>query len=154
MCHVFKDFLRKFLEIFMDDLCIYSTQDEHLDKLRMVLERCRLYQIALNPSKCQIMVSHGVVLGHIVSRRGIATDPDKVRVIQTLEPPRTAKEVQVFMGHMNYYRRFINGYVEMSRPIYGLMHNLEWTKECELAFRKLKQGFSTTPILKGPDWEK
>ena len=77
------------------------------------------------------MVSHGVVLGHIVSRRGIATDPDKVRVIQTLEPPRTAKEVQIFMGHMNYYRRFIKGYVEMSRP----MHNPEWIEECELAFQ-------------------
>ena len=61
-CHVFRDFLRKFLEIFMDDFCIYSTQSEHLDKLRLVLERCKLYQIALNPSKCQIMVSHGVVL--------------------------------------------------------------------------------------------
>jgi hypothetical protein len=120
----------------------------------MVLERCRLYQIALNPSKCQIMVSHGVVLGHIVSRRGIATDPDKVRVIQTLEPPRTTKEVQIFMGHMNYYRRFIKGYVDMSRPIYGLMHNPEWTQECEIAFQQLKRGLSTAPILKGSNWEK
>ena len=87
MCLVFKDFLRIFLEIFMDDFCIYSTQDDHIGKLRLVIERCRLYQIALNPSKCQIMVSHGVVLGHIVSRRGIVTDNDKVKVILTLEPP-------------------------------------------------------------------
>ena len=71
----------------MDDFCIYSTQDEHMEKLRLVLERCRLYRIDLNPSKCQIMVSHGVVLGHIVSRRGIATDQDKVKVILTIEPP-------------------------------------------------------------------
>ena len=74
------------------------------------------------------MVSHGVVLGHIISKRGIATDPDKVRVIQTLEPPRTTKEVQIFLGHMNYYRRFIKGYDDMSRPVYGLIHNPEWTK--------------------------
>ena len=100
------------------------------------------------------MVSHSVVLGQIISRREIATDPDKVRVIQTLEPPRIAKEVQIFMGHMNYYRRFIHGYVEMSRPIYGLMHNLEWTQECEEAFHELKKGLSTASILKGPNWEK
>ena len=100
------------------------------------------------------MVSHGVVLGHIVSRRGIAIDPDKVRVIQTLEPPRTAKEVQIFMGHMNYYRRFIKGYVDMSRPIYGLMHNPEWIQEYEISFQQLKRGLSTAPILKGPNWEK
>ena len=83
------------------------------------------------------MVAHGVFLGHIVSRRGIATDPDKVKVIQTLEPPRTAKEVQIFMGHMNYYKRFINGYAELSRPIYGLIHNPEWTRDCESTFGKL-----------------
>jgi len=72
----------------MDNLCIYSTQDDHIDKLRLVLERCRLYQIALNPSKCQIMVCHGVVLGPIVSKRGITTDHDKVKVILNLEPPK------------------------------------------------------------------
>jgi len=86
-CHIFKDFLRKFLYIFMDNLCIYSTQDDHIDKLRLALERCRLYQIALDPSKCQIMVSHGVVLGHIVSKRGITTTHDNVKVILNLEPP-------------------------------------------------------------------
>jgi len=77
----------------MDDFCIYSTQSEHMDKLRLVLERCRLYQIAHNPSKCQIMVSHGVVLGHIVFKRGIAADLDKVKVILRLEPPRSIKEI-------------------------------------------------------------
>lgn len=87
MCHAFKEFLRKFLEVFMDNLCVYSTQEEHLDKLRLVLERCQIYYIALNPTICQIMVSHGVVLGHIVSRRGIATNKDKVKVILTLDPP-------------------------------------------------------------------
>ena len=103
MFHAFKEFLKKFLQVFMDDFYVYSTQEEHLDKLRLVLERCRLYRIALNLAKCQIMVSHGVVLGHIVSRRGIATDEDKVKVILSLQPPQSIKEVQTFMGHMNYY---------------------------------------------------
>ena len=83
----------------MDDFYVYSTQKDHLDKLRLLLDKCRLYHIALNPTKCQMMVSHGVVLGHIVSRRGIATDEDKVKVILTLDPPQSVKEVQTFMNH-------------------------------------------------------
>jgi len=65
------------------------------------------------------MVSHVVVLGHIVSRREIVTDDDKVKVILTLDPPQIVKEVQNFMGQMNYYRRFMKGYVDLSRRIYG-----------------------------------
>lgn len=106
-----------------------------MNKLKLVLDRCQLYQIALNPAKCEIMVSHGVVLGRVVSRRGITTDEDKVKVILTLEPPKYVKEVQTFMGHMNYYRRFMKGYAELSRPIYGLIHNLGWIDQCELDFR-------------------
>ena len=73
------------------------------------------------------MVSHRVVMGHIVSRRGIAIDEDKVKVILTLDPPQFVKEVQTFMGHMNYYRRFMKGYAELSRPIYVLIHDPRWT---------------------------
>ena len=100
------------------------------------------------------MVSHGVVLGHIVSRRGIATNEDKVKVILTLDPPQTVKEVQTFMGHMNYYRRFMKGYAKLSRPIYGLIHTLGWTESCQKAFQQLKKNLATTPILRAPDWGK
>jgi len=65
----------------MDDFCIYSPQSKHMDKLRLVLERYRLYQITLNPSKYKIMVSHNVVLAHIISKREIAIDQDKVKMI-------------------------------------------------------------------------
>ena len=99
------------------------------------------------------MVSHGVVLGHIVSRRGIAIDEDKVKVILTLEPPQSIKEVQTFMGHMNYYRRFMKGYAELSRPIYGLIHTPGWTESCEKAFQQLKKNLATTPILRAPNWD-
>ena len=101
MCHAFEDFLRKFLEIFMEDLCVYSTKGEHVECLWQVLARCRVYGISLNPLKCQFMVTHGVVLGHVVSRRGIATHDDKVKVILKLEPPTNSKGLQVFMGHVN-----------------------------------------------------
>ena len=97
------------------------------------------------------MVSQGVVLGHIVSRRGIATDEDKVKVILILEPPQSIKEVQTFVGHMNYYRRFMKGYAELSRPIYGLIHTPRWMEQCEEAFQKLKRNLAIAPILRAHD---
>lgn len=86
MCHTFKDFLLNFLYVFMDGFCVYSTHEDNLEKLQLVLERYRFYKIALNPSKCHSMVSHGGVLGHIVSRREMVTNEDKSRVILNLEP--------------------------------------------------------------------
>ena len=97
------------------------------------------------------MVSHGVVLGHIVSRRGIATNEDKVKVILTLDPPQIVKEVHTFMGHMNYYHIFMGGYPKLSRPIYDLIHAPGWMEQCEVAFQKLKTNLATTPILRAPD---
>lgn len=116
-----------------------------------MLEICRLYMIALNLAKCQIMVSHIVVLGHIVSIRGIGADEDKVKIHLILEPLQIFKEVQTFMGHMNYYHIFMKGYAELSRPIYGLIHNPRWKESCEFSFQKLKKNLATTPILRAPD---
>ena len=57
------------------------------------------------------------------------------------------------MGHMNYYIWFMKGYVELSRPIYGLIHNPGWTNQCDIAFRQIKQNLTTAPILRAPDWD-
>jgi len=69
------------------------------------------------------MVSHGVILGRIVSRRGIPMDEDKIKAILTLNPPYLLKEVKILMVYMNYYRSFMKLYEELSRPIYGLIHD-------------------------------
>ncbi|MCO5554904.1 hypothetical protein L7F22_008442 [Adiantum nelumboides] len=75
MCHIFKEFLRKFLEIYVDDLCVHSKQRlEHLSQLRSIFEKCRLYRLCLNPEKCAFMVRQGKILGHIVSKNRILTD--------------------------------------------------------------------------------
>jgi len=107
----------------MDDCCVNSTQKHHLDKLRLVIERCRSYRIALNPTNFLIMVYHEIVLEHIVFRRGIVTGDDKVMVIMTLDPLLTIKEVYKYMGPMNYYHKFMNGYTELSSPIYKQIHD-------------------------------
>ena len=154
MSHAFKEHLRKFLEIFMDDLCVHSgDRSEHLGHLTKVFDTCRVYRICLNPEKCKFMVRQGKILGHIVSANGISTDEDKVKVIVELPCPIHSKGVKIFMGHCGYYRRFIYMYTEIARPLYALLIVFEWTDECEQSFQKLKDALILAPILKSPDWD-
>ena len=144
MSHAFKEYLRIFLEIFMDDLCVHSLhRHEHIENLRLVFEKCRVYRICLNPEKCNFMVRQGKILGHIVSENGISTDEEKIRVIVELPRPLNAKGVQVFMGHCGYYRRFIYMYAEIARPLYALLIVFEWSDDCEQSFQKLKNALNT-----------
>ena len=155
MSHAFKEYLRVFLEIFMDDLCVHSlSRADHIEHLRLVFEKCRVYRICLNPDKCKFMVRQGKILGHIVSANGISTDEEKIKVIVELPRPIHAKGVQIFMGHCGYYRRFIYMYADVARPLYALLIVFEWSEECEVAFQKLKNALISAPILKAPDWNK
>ena len=88
MNHAFKDYLREFLEVYMDDLCVYSSmRDMHIDHLIKVFEKCKTYRICLNPEKCVFMTRQGRILGHLVSRNGISTDLDKIKIIVYLPRP-------------------------------------------------------------------
>ena len=105
MCHIFREFLRQFLEIYVDNLCVHSRQrTDHFDQLKLIFEKCRLYRLCLNPEKCVFMVRQGKILGHIVSKNGISTDEDKIKVILQLSRPINSKQVQGFMGHYGYYQ--------------------------------------------------
>ena len=155
MTHAFKQYLHDFLEIFMDDLCVHSKRRiEHVDHLVKVFIQCRVYRICLNPEKCKFMVRQGKILGHIVSKHGISTDMDKIKVILELTIPKSPRDVQVFMGHCGYYRRFIYMYAEIARPLYALLVVFEWTPECGASFEKLKQALTSAPILRAPVWDK
>ena len=82
MCHAFKEYLRDFLEIFMDDLCVHlHSQKDHIEHLSLVFEKCRVYRICLNFDTCKFMVRQGKILRHIVSANGISTDKEKIKVI-------------------------------------------------------------------------
>lgn len=73
----------------------------------MVLDRCVNVNLVLNWKKCHFMVRQGIVLGHIVSDKGIALDKAKIEVIENLQPPKTIREIRSFLGHVGVYRRFI-----------------------------------------------
>ena len=100
------------------------------------------------------MVRQGKILGHIVSKNGISTDFEKIKIIIELPRPKNAKQVQGFMGHCGYYQRFIFWFANIAQPLYALIVIFEWTKECEVSFQKLREAPINAPILRAPDWNK
>ena len=87
MMDIFQDFLRHILEVFIDDFAIFSIRSEHLGFLKKTFERCRETNLKLHPGKCFLGMTSGVLLGHIVSKKGLEVDMEKVRAILTLAPP-------------------------------------------------------------------
>ena len=97
------------------------------------------------------MVSSGIVLGHIVSSKGIEVDKSKIDLISKLPTPKTVKDVRSFLG----YRRFIQNFSSVSRPLCNLLakdSSFEWTQECEDAFRTLITKLTSALIMQPPDW--
>jgi hypothetical protein len=101
------------------------------------------------------MVQQGIVLGHVISRRGIEVDKAKVDLISNLLPPRTVKEVRSFLGHAGFYRRFIQDFSKIARPLCRLLVKevpFIFDEDCEKAFGALKAILTSTPIIRPPSW--
>ena len=102
-----------------------------------------------------MMMSEGVVLGHFISTDGLQVDPSKIKVIKNIPTPVTQKEVQIFLGHAGYYRRFIEIFSKVASPLFSLLMKdvqFVWSKACQTVFDKLKEKLSIAPILRGPNW--
>ena len=110
------------MEIFMDDFTPYGKDfEEALKKLEKVLTHCEQTQLALSTEKCHMMMSEGVVLGDFILADCIQVDPSKIKVIKNIPTPATQKEVQSFLGHAGYYRRFIENFSKLASPLFSLL---------------------------------
>ncbi|RVW66810.1 Retrovirus-related Pol polyprotein from transposon 297 [Vitis vinifera] len=106
MLSIFSDMVERIMEVFMDDITVYGgTFEECLVNLEAVLHRCIEKDLVLNWEKCHFMVRQGIVLGHIISEKGIEVDKAKVELIVKLPSPTTVKGVRQFLGHAGFYRR-------------------------------------------------
>jgi hypothetical protein len=156
MVSIFSDMVEKFMEVFMDDLSVFGDSfDDYLNNLKLVLARCVEKGLVLNWEKCHFMVTSGIVLGHVVSSKGIEVDKAKVDLILNLPTPKTVRDVRSFLGHAGFYRRFIKDFSAISRPLCNLLlkeSTFEWTESCEVAFKKLVQLLTSAPIMQAPDW--
>ncbi|CAM8886891.1 unnamed protein product [Rhodiola kirilowii] len=154
---IFSDMIGEFIEVFMDDFTIYgNTFDACLDNLSTVLARCVSMNLVLNYEKCHFMVTHGVVLGHVVSQEGIEVDKSKIDLIMTLPYPSTVRDIQSFLGHAGFYRRFIKDFSKKALPLSTLLQKevpFEFTNACKEAFDELKKALTSTPVIQTSDWK-
>ena len=154
---IFQDFLRHFLEVFIDDFAVFSAKQDHLKYLRKTFERCRETNLKLHPGKCFLGMESGLLLGHVVSKDGLEVDLDKVKAILALTAPMNVREIRGFLGCVGYYRRFIKDYARKALPLTELLKKEEefsWNPERQSAFEELKLVLSKAPILSPPDWAK
>ena len=96
------------------------------------------------------MVTTDIVLGHIISSKGIEVDKSKIELITNLPTPKTVKEVRSFLGHVGFYRRFIKDFSIISKPLYNFLTKdtiFEWTENCEKTFVKFKSMLTSIPII-------
>ncbi|KAL4304342.1 hypothetical protein GQ457_10G010660 [Hibiscus cannabinus] len=156
MTAIFSDLNEDCLEIFMDD---FSTFGENFDNcfsnLEKVLKRCKETNLVLNWEKCHFMVDEGIVLGHKISSKGMEVDKAKIEVISKLPPPTTVKGIRSFLGHAGFYRRFIEDFSKITKPLCSLLEQcrqFEFDEDCTKAFNLLKKKLVTAPIVEPPDW--
>ena len=126
---------------------------EHLADLTSIFEILREHKLRLNASKCSFGVGLGKFLGYMVTHRGIEVNPDQIKDINNLQPPRNPKEVQRLTGMMAALNQFISRSTERCKPFFLLLHKwkeFEWSKECVMAFQELKQYLSHPPIMSSP----
>ncbi|GKA35765.1 reverse transcriptase domain-containing protein [Tanacetum coccineum] len=157
MMAIFHDMIEKTMEVFMDDFSVFgdsfSTCLSHLDKM---LKRCEDTNLVLNWEKSHFMVKEGIVLGHKISKSGIEVDRAKVDVIAKLPHPTTVKGVRSFLRHAGFYRRFIQDFSKIARPMTHLLEKetpFFFSKECIESFNTLKRKLTEAPILIAPDWD-
>ena len=157
MMVAFLPYLHKFIEIFLDDFCVFGKLEDHAEHLTKCFEQCDKFGISLNAAKCQFLVPFGRLLGHIVGKAGIAVDPAKIALIVDFPRPTTVRRVRSFLGLASYYKRAIRSFAEIAAPLTNLLKKLEvganpiWNPACEEAFLLLKQKLSTAPVLVPPN---
>ncbi|GJU28346.1 reverse transcriptase domain-containing protein [Tanacetum coccineum] len=157
MMAIFHDMIEKTMEVFMDDFSVFgdsfSTCLSHLEKM---LKRCEDTNLSLNWEKSHFMVKEGIVLGHKISKSGLEVDRAKVEVIAKLPHPTSVKGVRSFLGHAGFYRRFIQDFSKIARPMTHLLEKetpFVFSEECIDSFNTLKRKLTEAPILIAPDWD-
>ena len=104
--------------VYLDDVTIFSKKrEEHAFHLKQIFERFWRYGISLNPKKCVFAVTEGNLLGHVISKKGISIDPERIKAIEQIPLPHNKKGKQSFMGTINFVRRFVPVFTQIIKPL-------------------------------------
>nr|GEW22483.1 reverse transcriptase domain-containing protein [Tanacetum cinerariifolium] len=157
MMVIFHDMIEKTMEVFMDDFLVFGNSSQTcLSHLEKMLKQCEDTNLCLNWEKSHFMVKEGIVLSHKISKEGIEVDKAKVDVISKLPHPTTVKGIRSFLGHVDFYRRFIKDFSKIAHPMTHLLKKdtpFHFTKECVEAFETLKRKLTEAHILIALDWD-
>jgi hypothetical protein len=155
MNKVFMKFLDKFVVVFIDDILVYSkTEEEHAEHPQLVLGTLCEHQLYTKFSKCEFWLKEVGFLGHVISAGRVSVDPSKIISILERKAPTNPTEVRAFLGLAGYYRKFVEGFSSIARPLTQLLKKdkmFEWTEKCEQSFQELKKRLVSAPILTMPD---
>ncbi|XP_048064029.1 uncharacterized mitochondrial protein AtMg00860-like [Megalobrama amblycephala] len=151
--------LNKRVIVYIDDILVYSnTFSDHVQHVRAVLQRLVEHQLYAKLEKCEFHQTSTSFLGYVISAEGVAMDDNKVQAVVNWPLPSTIKELQHFLGFANFYRRFIRNFSLVAAPLTSMLKKgnsgLTWSTAASEAFQKLKQLFTTAPILHHPDPER
>ena len=134
----FKDYIDKFMVVYQDDLTAYSKKvEDHCKHLEKIFLKAFEYGVSLNPRKCIFGVTEGKLLGHIVSKEGVKIDPKSVAAIDKVQKPKNVKGIQSFFGQVDFLRRFVTNFAEVSRPISKMLKKgatINWEGEPTIVF--------------------
>ncbi|WVZ97665.1 LOW QUALITY PROTEIN: hypothetical protein U9M48_043179, partial [Paspalum notatum var. saurae] len=152
MNSAFMNELDKFVVVFINDILIYSKNEE--EQLRIVLTQLREHKLYAKFNKCVFWLKEVSFLGHILSEKGVAVDPSKVESVLNWKQPETVTEIRSFLGLAGYYHRFIKDFSKTAKPMTSLTKKnakYSWSPNCEEAFQSLKRSLTTAPVLAQPD---
>jgi hypothetical protein len=158
MNEIFRDLLDIYVIIYLDNILIFSkTENEHPKHVKEVLRRLQANNLYCNAKKCMFHVTEIDYLGLIVSDKGIQVNQSKVTAALDWAAPSNVKNVQEFLGFVNFYRRFVPDFANVTRPLYNLLckdNPWQWGPSKQAAFKALKSALTSAPWLLQPDVRK
>ena len=142
---------------YLDDCIIFARTAEHFERLRAVLERFRNANLKINPTKCEFFRTRVPLLGHIISKDGLESDPVNVKAVKAFPVPIHPTEVKSFLGLCSYYRRYVKDFAAIARPIHAVSESateFKWTPQAQESFDASKHKLTSTAILAFPSMKK
>jgi deoxyuridine 5'-triphosphate nucleotidohydrolase len=155
---ILKEYLYKFALVYLDDIVIFSqTIEEHYEHIKLILKKLEEAELCINPNKCYFGYRSINYLGFVISDKGLETDPKKVDIIREWPEPRSVRQVQSFLGLCNYYRRFVESFSKIAKPLTEVIKGKEGKVKMNpgtlQSFNTLKNLLITAPILKLPNFD-
>ena len=155
MATLFQNVPFQALICYLDDILVGSrTVEEHLKRLRFIFDRLSWGGLKLSPNKTKLFKREVKFLGNLISNKGLRVDQDRIKAIQELKEPNNVKQLQKFLGVMNYNRSFVKNFAKIAAPLYNLLQknvSYTWNDECQESFDKLKECMTKAPTLSLPD---